>query len=98
MIEYHSKPVNYITMLTIEASLVESPENTKDAKGSPTKVDNHRSKMQKKKKIKGKKKSSKVRRSCQNVSCAISINFQTFILTFSKAEYRIRKASSKSIS
>ena len=90
-------------MLTIEASLVESPENTKDAKGSPTKVDNHRSKMQKKKKEeerkrRKKKKSSKVRRSCQNVSCAISINFQTFILTFSKAEYRIRKASSKSIS
>ena len=59
MIVYHSKPVNYITMLIIEASLVESPENTKDAKGSPTKVDNHRSKMQKKKKRKGKKKKKK---------------------------------------
>ena len=59
MIVYHSKPVNYITMLTIEASLVESPENTKDAKVNPTKVDNRRSKMQKKKKRKGKKKKKK---------------------------------------
>ena len=50
MIVCHSKPVNYITMLTIEASLVESPENTKDAKVNPTKVDNRRSKMLKKKK------------------------------------------------